>query len=291
MLHIIGMILKILGILILVILGLLLLILLTVLLVPIRYEASLEKQEKLLANGKVSWLFSIIKLEFSYSEDGINTEFKFFRKKKKEEEPTTEYEYSEEQITALEREIHEDVEEKVVEPKSAQEAVEEIQIEDEDNELIDAYSEDDTEDEEEYEEEKEVKVKKEPSHLKERLLEIYEFIKKPSVRNTIGKIFNRLKKTTKKVLPRKLNANIHFGFGDPAITGSVLAVASMFYALYCGCVNLEPDFESEEIVIDGNIYMKGKIRFIYFLGFLIKTAIDIWFDKEIRTFIMKMLRR
>lgn len=284
MLHIIGMILKILGILILVILGLLLLILLTVLLVPIRYEASLEKQEKLLANGKVSWLFSIIKLEFSYSEDGMTAQFKLFGRRKKEEEPTTEYEYSEEQITALEREIHEDVEQEKEEPRSAQEAVEEIHPI-EDNELIEEYQEDDTE----YDDEEE--VKKEPSQLKEKVLEIYEFIKKPSVRNTIGKIFNRLKKTTKKVLPRKLDANIHFGFGDPAITGAVLAVASMFYALYCGCIHLEPDFESEEIVINGNIDMKGKIRFIYFLGFLIKTAIDIWFDKEIRTFIMKMLRR
>ncbi len=284
MLHIIGMILKILGILILVILGLLLLILLTVLLVPIRYEASLEKQEKLLANGKVSWLFSIIKLEFSYSEDGMTTQFRLFGRKKKEEEPTTEYEYSEEQVTALEREIHEDVEQEKEEPRSAQEAVEEIHPI-EDNELIEEYQEDDTE----YDDEEE--VKKEPSQLKEKVLEIYEFIKKPSVRKTIGKIFNRLKKTTKKVLPRKLDVNIHFGFGDPAITGSVLAVASMFYALYCGCIHLEPDFESEEIVIDGNIDMKGKIRFIYFLGFLIKTAIDIWFDKEIRTFIMKMLRR
>ena len=286
MLHIIGMILKILGILILVILGLLLLILLTILLVPIRYEASLEKQEQILAHGRVSWLFSMIKLEFSYSEEGLVTEFKFFKKGRKKEKPVTEYEYEydEKEMTALEKEINEEIIESQVEPKSSEEAVKEIE---DDNE----YEEYSQEDEEEDEREEKVTVKKAPSRLKEQLLEIYEFIKKPSVRKTIGKVFSRLKKTTKKVLPRKLNANIHFGFGDPAITGQVLAIASMFYALYCGCINLEPDFESEEIVIDGNIDMKGKIRFIYFLSFMIKTAIDIWFNKEIKTFIMSKLRR
>lgn len=284
MLHIIGMILKILGILILVILGLLLLIFLTVLLVPIRYEASLEKQEKILAKGEISWLFSLIKLEFLYSENGMETKFKFFKKRKTKDKPIKEEfirEYDEEELTALEKEINEEA--KQIEPqiesesKSAEQVVEEI------DEYEDCSQ--------EYEDDEEEIVQKEPSHLKEQLLEIYEFLKKPSVRKTIQKIFSRLKKTIKKVLPRKLNANIHFGFGDPAITGQVLAIASMFYAWYCGCINLEPDFESEEIVIDGNIDMKGKIRFIYFLSFIIKTAINIWFDKEIKTFIMKKLRR
>lgn len=287
MLHIIGMILKILGILILVILGLLLLIFLTVLLVPIRYEASLEKQEKILAKGKISWLFSLIKLEFSYSENGLETEFKFFKKRKTKDEPIKEEfvrEYDEEELTALEKEINEEVQliepQMESKPESAEQVVEKI-------EKIDEYEDCSKEEDDEEEE----IIQKEPSHLKEQLLEIYEFLKKPSVRKTIRKIFNRLKKIIKKVLPRKLNADIHFGFGDPAITGQVLAIVSMFYAWYCGCINLEPDFESEEIIIDGNIDMKGKLRFIYFLSFMIKTAIDIWFNKEIKTFIMGKLRR
>jgi hypothetical protein len=93
----------------------------------------------------------------------------------------------------------------------------------------------------------------------------------------------------KKILPRKLRADIHFGFDDPAMTGQVLAIASMFYALYYECVDLEPDFENE--VLEGTIYMKGKIRLLYFVSFVLKTGVDVWFNKEIKTFIMSKLRR
>jgi hypothetical protein len=291
MLHIIGMILKILGILILVIVGILLLILLIVLLVPIRYEVSLERYHRFLANGKVSWLFSIFQFQFSYSsKEGLLTEVKIFGRGKKEErdsysEPQEEEEPVEAQLKALEEEISKETEEekqqkkekKKEEPipsRSAKEAVQQIE------EPVKVKEPEPVED---------VDIEEKKVERGSMLKEYYHFLTIPSVKTTIKKIFVRLKKMARKILPRKLRADIYFGFDDPAMTGQVLAITSMFYALYYKCVNLEPDFENE--VLEGTIYMKGKIRSLYFVSFALKTGIDLWFNKEIKTFIKSKLRR
>lgn len=69
MLHIIGLILKIIGILLLAVLGLLLLVLLIVLLVPVRYRVKAEHGDKLLtAEGRVHWLLHLVNVRFTYLE-------------------------------------------------------------------------------------------------------------------------------------------------------------------------------------------------------------------------------
>lgn len=66
-----------------------------------------------------------------------------------------------------------------------------------------------------------------------------------------GGLFRHLK-------PKKFQLTLHFGFEDPAMTGQVLAAVSMFYGWYCEHVDLYPDFE--QTVLEGNIYIKGRIR-------------------------------
>ena len=66
-----------------------------------------------------------------------------------------------------------------------------------------------------------------------------------------GGLFRHLK-------PKKFQLTLHFGFEDPAMTGQVLAAVSMFYGWYCEHVDLYPDFE--QAVLEGNIYIKGRIR-------------------------------
>ncbi len=69
MLHIIGLIFQIIGIILLVILCLLLAMLLTVLLVPIRYKVRAEHGENLLeAEGRVSWLLHLVEAKASHLE-------------------------------------------------------------------------------------------------------------------------------------------------------------------------------------------------------------------------------
>lgn len=66
-----------------------------------------------------------------------------------------------------------------------------------------------------------------------------------------GSLFRHLK-------PKKFQLTLRFGFEDPAMTGQVLAAVSMFYGWYCEHVDLYPDFE--QTVLEGNIYIKGRIR-------------------------------
>lgn len=66
-----------------------------------------------------------------------------------------------------------------------------------------------------------------------------------------GGLFRHLK-------PKKFQLTLRFGFQDPAMTGQVLAAVSMFYGWYCEHVDLYPDFE--QAVLEGNIYIKGRIR-------------------------------
>lgn len=59
-------ILKVIGILLLVILGLILAIVLLVLFVPVRYRAEGAYQEQFMAKGRVTWLFHLISVRFSF---------------------------------------------------------------------------------------------------------------------------------------------------------------------------------------------------------------------------------
>ena len=104
MLHIVFLILKIILFLILAVLGLLLAIALAVLLVPIRYRAEASLHGEIHARGRISWLFRLISLSFSYQnrpegdEEGLKTEvrllgFRLFKRKEekgKDEEKETE---------------------------------------------------------------------------------------------------------------------------------------------------------------------------------------------------------
>ena len=69
MLEIILTILKFAGIGIGILLAIVLLLLLLVLFVPIRYDLDGVNREKLLAKGKVHWLFRIVSFEISYENE------------------------------------------------------------------------------------------------------------------------------------------------------------------------------------------------------------------------------
>ena len=63
---------------------------------------------------------------------------------------------------------------------------------------------------------------------------------------------------------------------DPATTGQIVAAYGILYPLVGGSVFLQPEFE--EKVIEGDVYIKGKITGIIFLIAGLKIALDknIW---------------
>ena len=72
--------------------------------------------------------------------------------------------------------------------------------------------------------------------------------------------------------PKKLRVKLHFGFEDPYHTGQVLALCGMLYAFVGENMDLEPDFEKR--VLEGSVYVKGRLRTVHMAVFAAKMLLD-----------------
>ena len=70
----------------------------------------------------------------------------------------------------------------------------------------------------------------------------------------------------------------HFGFEDPSKTGKTLAYFSMLYPFTKENLVIEPEFETEELILEGDIAFRGRIR----LGYLVYVALSVVLNKNIR---------
>ncbi len=297
MLHILGMILKIAGILLGSILGIFLLATLLILFVPIRYQVNGSYQEKINVKAKISWLLSIVKVSIQYGEKGISFKIALFGislGKKKEQK----------RILVREKENSEI--EKVQETKEIKE-----------NKGIQETKE--IKEKKEIQEAKEIEEKKEIREEKEESKEKFSFTKKireiqEKIKYTICTICDKIKTARKKVedikdflqdeknkeafrlikgqllllwkhtKPRKYSVTCHFGFEDPAITGQLLGAASMFMPLYKNKVQLYPDFNQKVFLAEG--FLKGRVRI--FPLFLI--ILRLWRNKQVRSTVRKFIK-
>ena len=106
-----------------------------------------------------------------------------------------------------------------------------------------------------------------------------EYLRKDESKAAIKEIKIITYKLMKHILPRKLKANVGFGFEDASTTGTALGVLSMFYAIYGNNLELEPDFDKQ--VLYGKYKLKGRI-YIYFL---LIVAWKLYKDEWIRSFV------
>jgi len=86
------------------------------------------------------------------------------------------------------------------------------------------------------------------------------------------------------IRPRKFQADLTIGMGDPAATGKILSYYGMLYPLIGGHVNIIPDFERKRI--EGTVFIRGKIRLFTF----IRAALRIYFNKNIRK-LLKLFKK
>lgn len=86
------------------------------------------------------------------------------------------------------------------------------------------------------------------------------------------------------VRPHKCSINLLIGLDDPSSTGQIMAIYGMLYPLVGRHVFLQADFE--EKIVEGDLYIKGKITVIVFLI----AALKLYMDKNIRK-LLKMLKR
>lgn len=95
---------------------------------------------------------------------------------------------------------------------------------------------------------------------------------------------NQLFRILKMLKPRKCRANLTIGLDDPAGTGQITAIYGMLYPWIGHHIFLRADFE--EKIVEGDLYIKGKITVLVFLI----AALKLYMDKNIRN-LLKILKR
>lgn len=302
MLYIIGMILKIIGIILAVILGILVLLVCIVFFVPVRYEAAAKFPgdiENIYAQVKVSWLLHLISGRAVYEKGELSWKVRIFWKSIDNGEDDTGAEEDEvKKAETLIKEPENKVQETVVLPQKE----EHIEIQQKENRETQKNSQKDSAESES--EKKDSEKKREPvwEKILGKLKTIFEKIKytfhqicdkikvvlnkKEEVvvfleNKTHRAAFARMKKEMiwlKRFLkPKKLKADLVFGFEDPYNTGQVLAALSMIYPFVGEYMNIRPDFERR--VLEGEFYMKGNLRMIHMVILMWKL---VW-DRNVRT--------
>lgn len=111
-----------------------------------------------------------------------------------------------------------------------------------------------------------------------------EVLKSDEGQRTFALAKRELGRLLKHIAPTKLRGSLTIGMGDPAATGQIIAIVSMFYPIYGNNVSITADFD--EKCIRGSLYLKGRIRIVT----LIRIAWRVYFNKDVKTF-LHMLKR
>ena len=285
MIHILFLILKIIGWILLFLLAILLLLILTILFYPGKYRFSAKGEntlDTLVADGKVSWLFHLISGSASYEHGELQWKlrlaWKKFASSKEEQNETSEKSVAPE---PLEKEPLEDEKKSEIKDNPPEKDVK-----------IEKASEKGTKIEKEPKIEKESGTEKTKVREEQRSENVQTESKLKKIKYTFQKLCGTIKKAGEKkefltafltyekhqrafeavkkelchllhvLKPKKLQANVTFGFSDPSWTGYMLAFLGSIYGLIGEYVQIQPDFEERKL--EGNASAEGKIRVIYF---------------------------
>lgn len=296
MLHILGMVLKIAVILLGSILGILLLASFLVLFVPFRYRLKGSYQGKPEAAARVTWLLSLLRIDVRYGADGLVISLKIFGiplgrkkpdKKEKKEKKEEKEEKKPEAVPALDKE-RQNQERQAGKEETAEPP--DTMLREEDSALLE-----DTSSEKLTFTERIHKIKgkiedtirgicDKIKNIRQKKDEFWDFITNEENQEAFRLIKRQLICLWKHTKPKKLLADCRFGFDDPALTGQVLAAASVLYPLYRDNVKLHPDFEQK--IFNGEALISGRIRMFPLLLIIIR----LWRNRRIRGIVMKFLK-
>lgn len=318
-------ILKIIGIVLLVILGIMLFLLAVILFVPVRYSVKGTVDNNITAEGKISWLCSIFRYDFTLQEQDLNGEVRIFGFRPKKKERVSEEELEEVVVPEVKDEVEEVVSDLVsntVEEDDSEEKISKSVIESDSDKISPEEAAGRREQNPEMDfhtgrqNRKSSGKNSQPSKknifvriwgkiksfmkkiknffigIEKRLISFRDFVTKlkeivTDTKNqyAVRRLWEELLYLLKHFGFRKIHTELTFALADPALTGQVLGVLCMVPFLYQYDFHIFPDFESESFYIRGSYDVKGRIQLI----FLLVTAIRLLADKDIRSFLKKLL--
>ena len=71
-----------------------------------------------------------------------------------------------------------------------------------------------------------------------------------------------------------------YGFPDPALTGQLTGLFYVLRPLAFSKLALEPVFETDEILLEGDLVIRGHIRLVH----LVRVGLKLLFDKNLKHF-------
>lgn len=288
MIQVLLLILKIIGITLLVLLLTILFLLALVLFVPIRYRARvIHNPEKDDIYGRASFLFPLVVFRFRFYEKVLSYKgralwYVFAESGKNKEEPSAK------KNKGVKKEEPEKKAAVQAEPEAMSESVAEESDAEETKEILEKIKPVSSSEEPETAEKKK-KPKKEKAQKKslaetlKKLLrqkeEVVRILSKQESKDSIRFAWDKLKKTIRHIVPRKVKGYLIFGSDDPATTGQVLGIVSVLYAAMGPVLKIVPDFENKRLECD--LEFRGRLRVFTLLVILLK----IYFNKELKQLI------
>ena len=115
-------------------------------------------------------------------------------------------------------------------------------------------------------------------NLKEKVQVYLYFYHSEEVQAVLKEVKRYLTLFWKHYRPRKAEGYLKFGFTDPSLTGQAAGILYLLTASPGQEFALYPEFETEELLLDGEAVMTGHIRLCY----LAKAAVCMFFDKNLR---------
>lgn len=289
-------ILKIIGLILLAVVLLILAALLLVLFVPVRYHVRGSIDEEVSVRVKASWLLSIVTYHMVYENSTMERYMKIFGIRRRKRKSVSEEELAED-LEQAEEEFEQDIEEMEPEEKLPWSATKEESSE----EVNDAVSADPGDDDRTEAAEGRAKQKRagrteaaeertEPprrnlfkklsnkirelkakikafwtklKHIFRKVSDIKNMITDETNKRAVLYVLAELKYLLMHFRFRKIDTDLRFSLGDPAVTGQALGVMSMLPFLYRYAFRIYPDFEAEEAYVKGTFEIKGRIRMIH----------------------------
>ena len=289
---VVWLILKWIVILLLAVLGLLLLVLSAVLFAPLRYEFKASYFDRTDMDLKIKWLCSLLSVRVSYHQGIFSIHGKLFGKNVRKEEgedplssvPFSMPEKPEPSLPLSERKAGTAPEETVKTEQKEQKEEAGAEKRSRQEEAVPGKKRKDKKEGKGKTSFSFQKICDKIGALKEKKEQVQDFLEDPENRKAFSLIKRQLYKLFRHILPRRFQARLRFGFDDPAVTGQVLGIICMFYALYGNNLSLEPDFN--EKVLEGECWIKGRIR----AGAMIAILGRLFFQKRIRSWIFKLIK-
>ena len=266
-------VLSILLLIILVLLGVCLLLLATVLFVPVVYRGNgYKKEEGHYLHFRANWLLGVVRFSFTLQEKkNMSLKVLWFDllAPKKEDAPD---------------EV--EIADSIPAPK------EDTKNENDESSKTDDFMTDPFEEPETFavdEDDKPSKQKFSFRRLYDRILDIKnnlsyyaDVFTSNTTKETLEECKNILFKVLRRITPKKLRAQVVFGFEQPDTTGKVFGIYCMFLGLFGKNVKVTPDFEKK--IFYGEFSCKGKIYGITVLT----AAIRLYFHKGLRRLITQV---